>query len=116
MKKILSAILIMAAFTANSQVVDTSITRVTAVKIDTFYIQKKFPDVGKDTATHLGIWLMFDNLKSEAKLQITLCNKERNIVVFDEVLDGEAYKLWNGNNTYPFVFIANKYGLTFKNN
>jgi len=113
MKKILCSLFVLIGYNSFSQTIDTTIKSIAAMKINNVYVQS-FPKV--DTCTHLGVRLISDDLKSTATFEWILLSKSgKNIVVNSELIEGNAYKTWNGNNTFPFTFIANKYCLTFKN-
>lgn len=105
--------MLLASFKANSQVVDTTIKSITAMKIQPVTVQVNFPK--KDTVTYLGLRLTNDNLKDAASFEcILLSASGLNIIITTETISGEDYKTWD-SEVYPFVFIAKKYGLTFNN-
>ena len=111
MKRILLSLMLLGSLKAMSQTVDTSIRSITAVKINPIVLQVNYPK--KDTCTHLGVLVLNDDLSTTATVQFILLANGKNIVVATDVISGEAYSAWT-DNLYPFKYIANKYGYTFK--
>lgn len=116
MKKTIFIFSILFAFKAQAQVIDSTISDIAAVKIQPF--KAKFSD--SLNSTHLGIRVVSDDLKSTATLYWVI--KQSNGVKSVEgnyILEGQEYEDWCNNNVacnlWPFVVVANKYGLTFKN-
>ena len=98
---------------ANSQIVDTTIKSITAMKIQPVVVQVNFPK--KDTITHLGIRPVGGELYKSASFECVLLANGMNIIITTETISGDDYKSYDSDQ-YPFIFIARKYGLTFKNN
>jgi len=114
MKKIifiLSIILISVA--AKSQVIDTTFTPMTAVKIIPF--KAKFTDT--INVTYLGIKISDDNLKNACVLNWALLDSKGAIHIYgNATIQGADYDAWNGNNLFPFIFVGKLYNLIFDNN
>lgn len=114
MKKLLIILSFCAlSLAAKSQVVDTSVTFMTSVKIVPF--KAKFTDTAN--VNHLGIRIVNDNLKNSCSLSFILFD-QWGIVRFsgEATIQGDDYANWNGNNLFPFIFVGKLYNLTFVNN
>ena len=111
-KLILFAAFITAAICVNAQVVDTTVTSITACKVVPF--KAKFTDT--TNATHLGIRITSDDLKSNCKLYYCLLDANKTILVEgNKTISGTDYQNWSGNNIYPFVWLGALLGITDKN-
>lgn len=110
MKKILiAASLMLSAFLAQSQVIDTT-KNVAAVKIKPF--MAKFNDSVQ--VTHLAVQITGDNLKDYCSLRWSVMDSVgRESVSGFSIIKGEDYKNWSGANLFPFIFVAKQYNLTF---
>jgi len=95
---------------SEAQFIDAAITGISAVPVQPF--RAKFTDT--TNTTHLGVRIISDDLKSECTLYWCFLDAYGH-----ETMNGNAticcqdYNNWNGNNQFPFIFIANKFGLTF---
>lgn len=60
----------------------------------------------------LKVVIIEDNLSSFARFGWWLFTAEMNFVDSGICLcDGEDYTSWDGNNQYPYIFVANQLGL-----
>jgi len=110
MKNILILALCFFAVKANSQVIDTTITNVAAVKIVPF--KAKFNDT--TNVTHLSVQIIGDNLKNWCNLRWSVMDSKQRVSVEGyAVINGEDYANWTGSNLYPFVFIGKLYNIAF---
>jgi hypothetical protein len=110
MKKILFLLLCFFALKANSQVIDTTINYVAAVKIQPF--KAKFND--STNVTHLSVQITGDNLKNWCGLKWAVMDSMQRVSVEGyAVINGADYANWTGSNLYPFVFIGKLYNITF---
>ena len=110
MKKLLLVALLFVAVTANSQVIDTTVTSIAACKIVPF--KANYTDTVN--ATYLGARVVMDDLRSICQLYYSLLDSKKNILQEGNVtIGGVAYQNWNGNNQYPFTFLASYFKLTF---
>lgn len=116
MRKTLAIFCILWACQLKAQTIDTTVTSIVAVKLVPFKAQ--FSD--SLNATHLGVRVISDDLKSTATLywMILLSNGTKS-VDGNYTISGQEYEDWCNNNTpcnlWPFVLVQRKYGLTFKN-
>jgi hypothetical protein len=110
MKKLFIVILVLMAFTAKSQIVDTAFTKMTACKIVPF--KAKWNDT--TNVDHLGVKIIFDDLHATATLYWALMDSN-GIIHYDsnDFIRGTDYTSWNGNNSFPFTFIADKNNIVF---
>jgi len=115
MKKVILAVMLLAlSIKATSQVIDTTIKSVTAVKIQPIIVQATFAK--KDTITHLGIEVISGVLTKSCTVRFILLANAKNVFVSENILiDGEDYTNWD-SDLYPFVFVAARFGFAFKNN
>jgi hypothetical protein len=96
--------------TLKAQVIDSSITFITAVKIVPF--KAKYTDTINTSL--LGVRIVSDDLKSSCQLYWQLLTAKGQLTIEgNDVIAGEDYKNWNGSNLYPYTFLATKYKLTF---
>jgi hypothetical protein len=111
MKKIIFLIIIIAAsFSAKCQTIDTTVTSITSVKI--VPVKANFSDTAN--SVYLGVRIVSDNLKSECTVYWQLMYQSGTAtMVGNATISGTDYTNWNGNNLYPFQFVASKYGLKF---
>lgn len=97
--------LILGAFAAQSQTIDTSFNSMTACKIKPFKAQ--FNDTLN--VTHLGMRIIGDDMKGTATLYWVLFQSNGvKSAEGNEVIGGEDYKNWDGSNLFPFKFVAKK--------
>jgi hypothetical protein len=110
MKKLFIVLLVLVAFTAKSQIVDSTFTKMTACKI--FPFKAKWNDT--TNVDHLGVRIISDDLKSIATLYWALMDSN-GVVHYDsnDFIRGTDYTSWNGNNSFPFTFIADKNNIVF---
>lgn len=111
MKKLtLLAVLFAASFSVKAQVVDTSITSITACKIVPF--KANFTDTSN--ACYLGVRSVGDDLKSSCQLYYCFLDSSKNILMQGNVtIAGADYDAWDGNNKYPFTFLGAYFKLLF---
>ena len=110
MKKLFIVLLVLMAFTAKSQIVDSTFAKMTACKIVPF--KAKWNDT--TNVDHLGIKIIFDDLHATATLYWALMDSN-GVVHYDsnDFIRGVDYTSWNGNNSFPFTFIADKNNIVF---
>lgn len=110
MKKLFIVLLVLVAFTAKSQIVDTTFTKMTACKIVSF--KAKWNDT--TNVDHLGVRIISDDLKSVATLYWALMDST-GVVYYDsnDFIKGIDYTNWSGDNKFPFNYIANKNSIVF---
>lgn len=114
MKKIIFCLMLLASFKAESQVIDTTIKSIKAVKIQPFTVQVNYPL--KDTITHIGIEGTGFVLNESCTIRVILLAKGKNIAVIEnQIINGEEYLAWE-DDLYPFKIIAARMGFAFKNN
>lgn len=102
--------MLLASLKAQSQVIDTTIKSITAVKIQSFVVQVNYPK--KDTITHLGIEGTCFNLNKSCTLKFILLANGKNILETNNiVIEGEEYQAWD-DDLYPFKIIAKRFGFT----
>lgn len=113
MKKLIILLsIVLFSVAAKSQVIDTSFTYMTAVKI--IPLKAKFSDTVN--VDHLGIKIISDNLKSSCLLSWVLYDKNGFPRIDGTAnIQGADYDAWNGNNLYPFIFVGKLYNLVFDN-
>lgn len=105
---LLAAILI--GYTAQSQVIDTTVTSITACKIDK--VKAKFTDKGD--VTHLGIRVISDDLRTSATLlYVFLLSDGTNSLEGNYTVSGNEYKNWNRNVLKLFDYVGKALKLTF---
>ena len=110
MKKLFIVLLVLVAFTAKSQIVDTTFTRMTACKIVPF--KAKWNDT--TNVDYLGVRIISDDLKSVATLYWALMDSN-GVIHYDsnDFIRGTDYSNWSGDNKFPFSFIAIKNNIVF---
>jgi hypothetical protein len=114
MKKIILSLMLLASLRAKSQIVDTTIKSITAVKLQPFVVQINYPK--RDTITHLGIEPVGGVLTKSVTLKYILIANGKNIYEGNnQIIAGAEYEAWN-DDLYPFVIIAQRLGYTLKNN
>lgn len=111
MKKItLLAVLFAASFSVKAQVIDTTVTSIAACKIVPF--KANFTDTLN--ACYLGIRSVGDDLKNSCQLYYCFLDVNKNIVMDGNVtISGTAYANWDGNNKYPFTYLASYFKIVF---
>ena len=111
-KLILLSVLFAATFSVTAQVVDTTVTSITACKVVPF--KAKFSDTSN--VTHIGIRSISDDLKSSCQLYFCLLDSSHNVVMQgNRTIGGTDYQNWTGSNSYPFVWLGALLGITYKN-
>jgi len=111
MKKYIIIAAILFATTVKAQSIDTTVTSIAACKIVGFKAQ--FTDTSN--AYYLGVRIFNDNLKDNCQLYWVLMDKWQNkLVEGNASIGGAAYTSWNGSNLYPFIYLGQKYSITFK--
>lgn len=110
MKKLFSILLVLVAFTAKSQTIDTAFKSMTACKIVSF--KAKWTDTVN--VDHLGVRIISDDLHTTCTLYWALMDSTgANHVDGNATISGKDYTDWNGNNTYPFAFVGKLYNIVF---
>lgn len=99
---------------AISQTIDTSINWCIASKVNTFTIQKNYPQ--KDTVTHLGFFNYVDDLKGNCTVNYTLiaASTNRNVIQDSYKLTDSNYNNWDSSPEGLLRIIATYLGVTFK--
>jgi hypothetical protein len=114
MKKLfLSALFIGAVAASKAQRIDTTIVNPYPVVV----LAKPFKVNWNDTtmASFLNVSINFDDLKSNAIFHWVLFdNNYVPLQMGDVSCVGKDYTNWNGNNNYPFSYVADKLGLAIK--
>ena len=114
MKKLFLSALMIGAFTASkAQTIDTNVAKPYPVAV----LAKPFKVNWNDTAMarFLNVSITSDNLKSEATFHWVLFGSSAvPLQMGDVTCVAEDYAAWNGNNVYPFSFVADKLGLAIK--
>lgn len=96
---------------AQTAIVDTNISRITAIEIEPVMVF--FNDTVP--ASRLGVRIVSDNLKNRCYLYYELLDSSGNLRGSGNLtIDGETYQGWDGSNEFPFLFAASKLGLTIK--
>ena len=102
------------AFTASkAQTIDTNVAKPYPVAV----LVKPFKPNWNDTAMarYLNISITSDDLKSNATFHWVLFGAGTvPLQMGDVTCVGKEYAAWNGNNEYPFSFVADKLGLAIK--
>ena len=116
MKKAILFLFLAFGFGASAQVVDTTITSIVACKIQP--IKANYTD--SLMATHLGVRVIADDLKSTATLYwVLLLSNGSTSTQGNYTIQGQEYEDWCNNgkpcNIWPFVVVGRKYSLTFIN-
>lgn len=113
MKKLLLPIALLGILNAKAQTIDTnSFKPLSVVYLDTT-LQVRWNDTTKACA--LSATLFNDNLKNKAVFQWSLIAYSGRILQGGIIeCSGEDYANWDGNNLFPFTFVASKLGLEIK--
>lgn len=116
MKKTILFILLAFSLTTKAQVVDSTITSIVACKI----VPVKAQYTDSLNSTHLGVRVIADDLKTSATLYwVLLMENGVTSIQGNYTISGQEYADWCNNSTscnlWPFVVVARKYNLTFKN-
>jgi len=116
MKKAIIFLFVLAFGSANAQTIDTTITTISAAKIQP--IKAQFTD--SLNSTHLGVRVIADDLKSNATLYwVLLMSNGAVSIQGNYTIQGQEYTDWCNNatpcNLWPFVLVGRKYGFTFIN-
>jgi hypothetical protein len=114
MKKLFLSTLFIGIFTAaKAQRIDTNIVNPYPVVV----LAKPFKVNWNDTAMarFLNVSITFDDLKSNAMFHWVLFDYNYAPLQMGDVpCSGVDYNSWNGNNAYPFSYVADKLGLAIK--
>lgn len=114
MKKLFLSTLLLGAFaTSKAQTIDTNVLKPYPVAV----LAKPFKVNWNDTAMarFLNVSIISDDLKSNATFHWVLFSANSvPLQMGDVTCIGEEYTAWNGNNVYPFSFVAEKLGLAIK--
>lgn len=116
MKKAIVFLFLLAFKTINAQTIDTTITSISAAKIQP--IKAQFTDSLQ--STHLGIRVIADDLKSSATCYwVLLMSNGAVSIQGNYTITGQEYADWCNNQTpcnlWPFVLVGRNYGFTFIN-
>ena len=65
------------------------------------------------TATQLAVIIEQDDLSTKCQVVFQLFQADGTPVLDAEhcTIDGTDYSDWNGDNNYPYTYVANRYGL-----
>lgn len=64
-------------------------------------------------ATDLNVRIIFDNLSNTCNLYWQLFAADSTQVDSGNLsITGDDYQNWDGNNDYPYTYVANKWGIT----
>ena len=115
MKKHILSLFVLASFYAKGQVVDTTVKNCVAVKIQPVIYKHDFPVI-TDTITHLGIF-EYKVTDSSCNVSYTLLHHSptKNIIFNWYMLTKQEVDCWGKDFYTLFQILANRYGLTFKN-
>ena len=113
MKKIIIALCFLASLKANSQTVDTTITRCVAAKINQIIYTHDIPLV-RDTINYLGIFDYKDDLKGNCTANWVLLNSSQNIIWNNYTLTKKEYDNWDGSAVGLIAIIGAYLKITFK--
>jgi hypothetical protein len=95
---------------AKSQVVDTTVSFITACKIQP--VKVKITDTAY--SVKLGVKSLGDNLNSSANLYGCFIDSKNHITNdFNYLLTGKEYADWDGSSSYLFKIFATKFSLSF---
>jgi hypothetical protein len=95
---------------AKSQVIDTTVTFITACKIQS--VKVKITDT--TSSVKIGIRSLGDNFETNANLYVCFMDQKNNITnEFTYLLSGNEYKNWDGTSNYLFNLFSSKYSLVF---
>jgi len=73
----------------------------------------KWGDTVLDTATALDVQIASDDLSASCELNYQVLNQLNSYVSSGKAtIQGQDYEQWDGNNDYPFTFVANMLGIT----
>jgi hypothetical protein len=114
MKKAIIFLFVLAFGSVNAQTIDTTVTSISAVKIQP--IKAQFSD--SLMSTHLGVRVIADDLKTTATIYWELLMSNGAVSVNGNyIIYGQEYTDWCNNSTpcnlWPFVLVGRKYNLTF---
>jgi len=89
--------------------IDTNFPYMTASKIQP--IKAGYNDAA--SSTHLGIKLQGDDLSTHAIFHCALMDDDGSIyLAFNQIIAGDDYQNWGGDNLFPFTFVAGLNNLT----
>ena len=113
MKKSILLLASMFALVAKGQTIDTSVCSPYPVAILTKPFQPNWQDTTK--ARYLNVSITSDNLKDNAIFHWVLFGvNNKPLQMGDVTCKDEDYFAWNGDNSYPFAFVASQLGLAIK--
>jgi hypothetical protein len=114
MKKLFLSALIIGAFTASkAQTIDTNVAKPYPVAVLVTPFKVNWNDTA--LARYLNVSITSDDLKSNAVFHWVLFGAGTvPLQMGDVTCIGEDYTAWNGNNVYPFSYVADKLGLAIK--
>ena len=115
MKKLFLSALLIGAFTASTkaQTIDTNVAKPYAVATLTRSFKVNWGDT--ILARFLNVSITSDDLKSRATFHWVLFGTGAVPLQMGDInCEGEEYTAWNGDNRYPFIFVADKLGLAIK--
>ena len=110
MKKVFIILLVLVAFTAKSQTIDSTFKGMTACKIQSF--KAKWTDTVN--VDHLAVRSISDDFYSTCTLYWALLDSNGAVHIDgNATITGEDYKNWGGDNMFPFAFVGRIYNLVF---
>jgi hypothetical protein len=106
--------MLLASFKAQSQSIDTSITRCIAAKITPIIYSNGIPPT-VDTITYLGVFDDYNcSLNGTCNINWILLNSKKNIVWNNYKLTEEEYNSWDGSAVGLIFVIGNYLKVKFK--
>ncbi len=111
MKTLLIITICLAFTTLKAQVVDTTFKIMTACQI----VPQQVTFIDTSKANYIAAKIVDDDLKSRAIFFYSFYKDNNVLLSGNIVISGNEYNNWNGNNIFPFTYIANKFNLIFKN-
>lgn len=105
--------MLLASFKANSQSIDTSITRCIAAKITPIYYSSGIPAT-VDTINYLGVFDYKDDMKGNCVVNWVLLNSNKNILFNSYSLKQDEYENWDGSAIGLLSIIGNYLKIKFK--
>ena len=105
--------MLLASFKAQSQTIDTSITRCIAAKITPIVYTSGIPSI-TDTITYVGVFDYKDDLKGNCVVNWVLLNINKNIIFNSYSLKQDEYESWSGSGAGLLTIIGNYLKVKFK--
>ena len=65
----------------------------------------------KPEADKLSVTIQGDNLSSQAQFNYTLLAGNESLLCGSVTIEGEEYLTWDGNNDFPFEYVAGQIGV-----